>query len=400
MITNRLIRATTRIAPSTIRRAAIGRFGPAAAPQCRLHTHATRAQQAEETHNNAHASSSTATPSASPSSSSSLPSSSDPIVTSLVSGVLSGDRLALSRAITLVESGKAEHQTQAAEMMAILAEHKRREAPERERMSLEANRLLASMDPEQRSHAELTKPRSLRIGISGPPGVGKSTFIECFGQYLMGLGHRLAVLSIDPSSHLSGGSILGDKTRMLELSRSPQAYVRPSPSRCVLGGVGSNTFDAILLCESAGYDLVFIETVGVGQSEVSVADMCDLLILLVQPGGGDELQGMKKGIVELIDLVIVNKADGPLISNARHTKLEYMHALQLNTRRKSPTDWKPLVKLCSSVSDSSVAQADYSTPAPTAPQPEHQQDQIRDIWKTIGEFEDWAKVSTKHTSFA
>lgn len=200
-------------------------------------------------------------------------------------------------------------------------------------------------------------------------------------------------MSIDPSSHVSGGSILGDKTRMLELSRNENAYVRPSPSRCVLGGVGAHTFDAILLCEAAGFDLVFVETVGVGQSEVSVADMVDMLILLVQPGGGDELQGMKKGIVELIDLIVVNKADGPLLTNARHTKMEYMHALQLNTRRKKETDWKPLVRLCSSVSESSAAgQSDYSHPH-TTDRPTNQKEQIAEIWKNIGEFDEWAKVS-------
>ena len=242
-------------------------------------------------------------------------------------------------------------------------------------------------------------------------GVGKSTFLEAFGSYLLSLGHRLAVLSIDPSSHVSGGSILGDKTRMLSLSRSNDAYVRPSPSKCVLGGVGPNTFDAILCCEAAGYEIVFVETVGVGQSEVSVADMVDMLILLVQPGGGDELQGMKKGIVELIDMIIVNKADGPLIANARHTKLEYMHALQLNTRRKKSTDWKPLVKLCSSVSkhagveqptennstqspSSNTSSTSSSPSAPTSDSSAQQQTQLEEIWRSICQFEDWSKVRT------
>jgi len=195
----------------------------------------------------------------------------------------------------------------------------------------------------------LRRPRPIRIGISGPPGVGKSSFIEAFGSYLVSLGHSLAVLSIDPSSHLSGGSILGDKTRMGNLSRHERAYVRPSPSKCVLGGVGANTFDSILLCEYAGYDIIIVETVGVGQSEVSVADMVDFVMLLAQPGGGDELQGMKKGIMELIDLVVINKADGKLLAAARRAKLEFMHVLQLNTRRKKMTDWKPKAKLCSSV---------------------------------------------------
>jgi len=218
----------------------------------------------------------------------------------------------------------------------------------------------------------------------------------------LSLGHRLAVLTIDPSSHVTGGSILGDKTRMLELSRTPGAFVRPSPSKCVLGGVASNTFDTILLCEHAGFDLVFVETVGVGQSEVSVGDMVDLVVLLVQPGGGDELQGMKKGIVELIDLVVVNKADGALIANARHTKLEYMHALQLNTRRKKETDWKPLVKLCSSANESVGTSsgsatahpqvAPESAPALGAPTAEQKQRaQLSEIWGAMCAFDEWAR---------
>lgn len=241
--------------------------------------------------------------------------------------------------------------------------------------------------------------------------MGKSTFIEALGSYLLTLGHRLAVLSIDPSSHVSGGSILGDKTRMTNLSRSPNAYVRPSPSRCVLGGVGSDTFEAILLCESAGFDLVLVETVGVGQSEVAVSNMVDVMLLLVQPGGGDELQGMKKGIVESADIVVVNKADGALIPNARHTKLEYMHALQLSTRRKRESDWKPRVLLCSSVSETAqqlhvvegrvqpaptqqqASQAGEAAPAAaSAPHP------MQHVWQSIVEFDEWDKSALGYHS--
>jgi LAO/AO transport system kinase len=199
----------------------------------------------------------------------------------------------------LIESNHPAHRAQAQQLLEALAREKKRGKAEREGKGEEEQQQAqadsSDLTPEQQQEAHLRKKRPLRIGISGPPGVGKSTFIECLGRFLLSHGHRLAVLSIDPSSHVTGGSILGDKTRMLELSRHPDAYVRPSPSKCVLGGVGSNTFDTILLCEYAGFDLVVVETVGVGQSEVSVADMVDLLIMLVQPGGGDELQGMKKG---------------------------------------------------------------------------------------------------------
>ena len=382
-----------------------------------------------------------------------------PELQALALGVLSGDRLSLSRAITLVESSHPKHIGQAQQLLDALAKERQRrrraEAAATSAHSSTSSSSAATPASPALSKADadalaLRRPRSLRIGISGPPGVGqfephtqtliagdvwctrvlmrlirdltlvgcccvrstgKSTFIECLGQYLLGLGHRLAVLSIDPSSHLTGGSILGDKTRMLELSRNENAYVRPSPSKCVLGGVGAHTFDAILLAEHAGFNTILIETVGVGQSEVSVSDMCDLLLLLVQPGGGDELQGMKKGIVELIDLIVVNKADGALEANARHTKLEYMHALQLNTRRKAETDWKPQVKLCSSVQET-AGNIDTAAPAETAAAigtagiessatsasasgvlsaRERQRAQLQDIWRTIGAFDDWSK---------
>jgi LAO/AO transport system kinase len=188
-----------------------------------------------------------------------------------------------------------------------------------------------------------------RLGIAGPPGVGKSTFVDAFGQYILSLHDdetrhkqnefvpsKIAVLCIDPSSHLTGGSILGDKTRMSNLSYHPRAYIRPSPSSGTLGGLGAYTFDAVSLCELAGYELTIVETVGVGQSEVELAECCDLFLLLLAPGGGDELQGSKKGIVEVADVLVVNKADGDLEKAARKTASEYRKAMGL---LRKPVGW-------------------------------------------------------------
>ncbi|MDR3517571.1 MAG: methylmalonyl Co-A mutase-associated GTPase MeaB [Azospirillaceae bacterium] len=215
---------------------------------------------------------------------------------SLAVRLCQGDRRALAQAITLVESTRADHR-------------------------LAAEALIAALMPQT--------GRSIRIGISGVPGVGKSTFIETFGLHLIGRGHRIAVLAVDPSSQRTGGSILGDKTRMAELTRHPAAFIRPSPSGGTLGGVARRTREAMLLCEAAGHDVIIVETVGVGQSETAVADMVDLFMLLLLPGGGDELQGIKKGIVELADLIVVNKADGDLMAAARQAVADYRHALTL-----------------------------------------------------------------------
>ncbi|MBI3916540.1 MAG: methylmalonyl Co-A mutase-associated GTPase MeaB [Betaproteobacteria bacterium] len=200
----------------------------------------------------------------------------DPAAEALAAGVLAGERRALARAITLVESSRREHQ-------------------------LRAQSLLEALSP----HAG----RSLRLGVSGAPGVGKSTLLEALGVHVAEEGRRVAVLAVDPSSAVSGGSILGDKTRMERLAQHPNAFIRPSPSRGTLGGVAEKTREAILLCEAAGYGVIIVETVGVGQSEIAVAGMVDMFVLLQLPHAGDELQALKKGIIELADVVVINKAD-------------------------------------------------------------------------------------------
>lgn len=207
-----------------------------------------------------------------------------------------GDRRALARAITLVESTRADH-------------HR------------EAENLIEELLP--------STGGALRIGITGPPGVGKSTFIDAFGSRVVERGHRLAVLAVDPSSSAGRGSILGDKTRMASLAGRDDVFIRPSPSGGTLGGIGRRTRDAIALCEAAGYDLILVETVGVGQSETTVATVTDLFLLLVAPGGGDDLQGIKRGVMELADLVVVNKADGDLAPLAEQTAGDYRLALHL-----------------------------------------------------------------------
>jgi LAO/AO transport system kinase len=195
---------------------------------------------------------------------------------------------------------------------------------------------------------------AVRIGISGPPGVGKSTFIEAFGNHIINQGHQLAVLAVDPSSRRTGGSILGDKTRMGELVNRPEAFIRPSPGGSQLGGVARRTREAMLLCEAAGFDVVVVETIGVGQSEVAVSDMVDLFALLVSPGGGDELQGIKRGIMELADLVIVNKADGDLAAAAARTRGDYASAVHL--LRPKWNAWATEVLACSALNGIGVSE--------------------------------------------
>lgn len=232
--------------------------------------------------------------------------------------ILKQERRALARAITLVESGRADHRAQAAELLEAL-----------------------------RSAGK----QALRIGLSGTPGVGKSTFIESFGMMLTARGLRVAVLAVDPSSARSGGSILGDKTRMERLSRDPNAFIRPSPSQSHLGGVARRTREAVALCEAAGFDVVLIETVGVGQSETVVAEMSDLFLLLLAPAGGDELQGVKRGIMEIADLILVNKADGDLKSAATRTCTDYAGALRLLRKRPQDPDGFPKAMMVSALQD-------------------------------------------------
>ncbi len=246
---------------------------------------------------------------------------SDPVLR-LADDVRRGDRRALARAVTLVESTRDDHRDEAARLIELLAP---------------------------------AAGGAFRIGVSGVPGVGKSTFIEALGLHLIGLGRRVAVLSVDPSSPASGGSILGDKTRMAELARRPEAFIRPSPSGGSLGGVARRTREALLVCEAAGFDVVLVETVGVGQSETAVAGMSDLFLLLLVPGGGDELQGLKRGIVELADLVLVNKADGDLAEAAERAVQAYRSALAL-LRPRTP-GWEVPVERCSALSGAGIPAA-------------------------------------------
>ncbi len=238
--------------------------------------------------------------------------------------ILAGDRRALARAITLIESTRGDHRAQAVAL-------------------LEATRSAGR--------------QALRLGLSGTPGVGKSTFIEAFGMMLTAAGKRVAVLAVDPSSARSGGSILGDKTRMERLSREPRAFIRPSPSQSHLGGVARHTREAVALCEAAGFDLVIIETVGVGQSETVVAEMSDLFVLLMAPAGGDELQGVKRGIMEIADLIVVNKADGALKATATRTCADYAGALRLLRKRPQDPEGFPKALMVSAVAETGLAQA-------------------------------------------
>ncbi len=225
-----------------------------------------------------------------------------------------GDRHSLSRAITLIESVKPEHRQLADLLISTLAENRR--------------------------------TSSLRIGLSGSPGTGKSTLINRLGMQLIDSGKRIAVLAVDPSSERSGGSILGDKTRMDELSNEAQAFIRPSPTNRVLGGVAARTRDTIFLCEHAGFDIIFVETTGVGQSETLVANLTDIFLLLIAPAAGDELQGVKRGIMEMADLLAITKADGDLRATAEQTCAEYASALHLFARReKDPPDYPKAVKI-------------------------------------------------------
>jgi LAO/AO transport system kinase len=240
----------------------------------------------------------------------------------LAGAIRAGDRRALARAITLIESSRSDHRRVAEAVL----------------------------------EAALLAPApgfaSIRLGVSGVPGVGKSTFIEALGTHIIAARHRLAVLAIDPSSQRGGGSILGDKTRMERLARSDAAFIRPSPTGGTLGGVARRTRETMLLCEAAGFDVVIVETVGIGQSETAVADMVDMFVLLMLPGAGDELQGIKKGVVEFADLILVNKADGELAAAAQRAVADYRNALRL--LRPASSHWRPEVLAVSALAGTNI----------------------------------------------
>ena len=237
-------------------------------------------------------------------------------------GITSGSTVALSQAITLIESAKKEHQQLAQQIVNFCLPH---------------------------------SGNSVRVGITGVPGVGKSTFIEAFGTFLTSIGKKVAVLAIDPTSQQSRGSILGDKTRMDKLAVNPNAYIRPSASGKTLGGVGQKTHETILLCEAAGFDVILVETVGVGQSETEVYSMTDFFLLLMIAGAGDELQGIKRGIMEMADTILINKAEGDNLNKAKQASREYANALHLFPAKES--DWIPKVELCSAIEETGIEEA-------------------------------------------
>ena len=262
-----------------------------------------------------------------------------PTVEHLVNLILKGDITALSRAITLVESSNPTHLEK-------------------------ANSII--------KHCLSYANQSIRIGITGVPGVGKSTFIETFGSYLTSLGKKVAVLAVDPSSTVTKGSILGDKTRMEDLVKNQNAFIRPSPSGTSLGGVARKTRESIILCEAAGFDTIIIETVGVGQSETAVHSMVDFFLLLKLAGAGDELQGIKRGIMEMADAIAINKADGDNIKQAALAKVEFNRAMHLYPAK--PSGWQPKVTLCSAIKNEG----------------------IKEIWKNI---EDYIKLTKTNSYF-
>ena len=243
------------------------------------------------------------------------------ILTDLAAGVRAGNIRSLAKAITLVESRNLDH-------------------------SIAATTLLDDLLPDTGN--------AIRIGISGVPGAGKSTFIEAFGLYLTGKGHKVAVLAVDPSSQRSGGSILGDKTRMEELSREPNAFIRPSPAGDTLGGVARKTRETMLICEAAGYDVIIVETVGVGQSEITVASMVDFFLLLQLPNAGDELQGIKRGVMEIADAIVVNKAEGDNRPRADLARQQCVNALHMLAPKSD--HWQVPVLLCSALQREGVAE--------------------------------------------
>ncbi len=253
-----------------------------------------------------------------------------------VTGILQGDRIVLAKAITLMESSLSEDRTLADQVLESILPH---------------------------------TGKSLRVGITGVPGVGKSTFIEAFGAHAIQHNKKVAVLTVDPSSSLTKGSILGDKTRMETLAKNPMAFIRPSATGEALGGIAHRTREALHLCEAAGFDFIIVETVGVGQSETAVKKIVDFFLLLMLAGAGDELQGIKKGIMEMADAVAITKADGDNVKHAREAQVEYQHAFHV--MRPDESGWTPKVLTCSSIT----------------------QDGIHDIWNTLSDFEKKMKAN-------
>jgi GTPase len=299
-----------------------------------------------------------------------------PTLDQLEAGVRCADRVLLARAITLVESHRPEDQARAGELLARLA------------------------DATGGAH---------RVGLSGVPGVGKSTLIEALGTRLVEAGRRVAVLAVDPSSTLSGGSILGDKARMDRLAQLDQAFIRPSPSAASLGGVARRTRETMLLCEAAGFDVVLVETVGVGQSEVAVSELVDTFVVLMMPGAGDELQGIKKGILELADLVVVNKADGDLLPRARVAAADYSAALRYGGGRAGGGAWTPCATLVSARTGegldelwSLIEEHRGALEASGELESRRKEQQVRWMWRRIEErllaaFKDHAQVGARLT---
>jgi len=281
------------------------------------------------------------------------------MVDEYVEGILAGNRTLLSKAITLVESSLARDQELARQIIDQCLKAGNSEFKiQNSKFKIGSAELRFASVQNQSVNQSVNQsinpiPATIRIGITGVPGVGKSTFIEALGMHLVRQGHRLAVLAIDPSSTRSKGSILGDKTRMEELSVEPNAFIRPSPSAGSLGGVARKTRETIILCEAAGFDVIFVETVGVGQSETAVHSMVDFFLLLMLAGAGDELQGIKRGIIEMADAIFINKADGDNLVKAKAARVEYANALHLFPPASS--GWQPVVDICSARTNLGIA---------------------------------------------